>query len=108
MPSFLESIFINLISNAIKYRCPSRKLEISVKTKSKDKRNLLVVKDNGLGIDLKRHGNKLFHMYRTFHNNDDARGVGLFLVKSKVEALGGDITVKSELGKGSSFSIRFN
>lgn len=108
VPSFLESIFINLISNAIKYRCPSRKLEISVKTKSKDKRNLLVVKDNGLGIDLKRHGNKLFHMYRTFHNNDDARGVGLFLVKSKVQALGGDITVKSELGKGSSFSIRFN
>ncbi len=107
-PTFLESIFRNLVSNTIKYRDPSRILKISVKTKFRNKRSLLVVKDNGLGIDLKKHGNKLFHMYRTFHNNDDARGVGLFLVKSKVEALGGDISVKSELGKGSSFSIRFN
>ncbi|MGJ8683276.1 MAG: sensor histidine kinase [Nonlabens sp.] len=108
VPAFLESVFINLISNAIKYRDPARALKITVKTKVRNKRQLLVVKDNGLGIDLERHGNKIFHMYRTFHANEDAQGVGLFLVKSKVEALGGDITVKSELGKGSSFSIRFN
>ncbi|EAS20924.1 histidine kinase sensor protein [Flavobacteria bacterium BBFL7] len=107
VPSFLESVFRNLISNAIKYRDVERPLEIVVKTKSKNKRKLLVIKDNGIGIDLKRHAGKLFHMYRTFHTNDDARGVGLFLVKSKVEALGGDISVKSELGKGSTFSIRF-
>lgn len=108
VPSFLESIFRNLISNAIKYRSPERSLRVSIKTKSRNKRKLLVIKDNGIGIDLERNGNKLFHMYRTFHTNDDARGVGLFLVKSKVEALGGDITVKSKLGKGSSFSVRFN
>lgn len=108
VPSFLESIFRNLISNAIKYRSPERRLHISIKTKSRKKRNLLVIKDNGIGIDLERNESKLFHMYRTFHTNDDARGVGLFLVKSKVEALGGDITVKSQLGKGSSFSVRFN
>lgn len=108
VPSFLESIFRNLLSNAIKYRSLERTLNIVVKTKSKNKRKLLVIRDNGIGIDLERHSSKLFHMYRTFHTNEDARGVGLFLVKSKVEALGGDITVKSELGKGSSFSIRFN
>ncbi|MEO9502575.1 sensor histidine kinase [Nonlabens ulvanivorans] len=107
VPSFLESVFRNLISNAIKYRDLERPLKIVVKTKSKNKRKLLIIRDNGIGIDLKRHAGKLFHMYRTFHTNDDARGVGLFLVKSKVEALGGDISVKSELGKGSTFSIRF-
>lgn len=108
VPSFMESIFRNLLSNSIKYRSDQRALKISIKTKIKNKRNLLIIKDNGIGIDLKRNGNKLFHMYRTFHTNEDAKGVGLFLVKSKVEALGGDITVQSELGKGSSFSIRFN
>ena len=96
-----------MISNAIKYRDISRPLEINIKSKSKKLRELLVFKDNGIGIDLDRNGDKVFNMYRTFHDNDDARGIGLFLTKNQVESLGGDISVKSILGKGSSFTVKF-
>jgi signal transduction histidine kinase len=107
VPSFLRSIMTNLLSNAIKYRDTSRPLQIDVETTRKKSKELLVFKDNGIGIDLKRNGSKIFNMYRTFHDNDDARGVGLFLTKNQIESLGGNISVKSTLGVGSSFKINF-
>ncbi|AUC78888.1 hypothetical protein CW736_05530 [Nonlabens sp. MB-3u-79] len=107
IPSFLRSILANLLSNAIKYRDALRPLQIEVKSKTKDSKELLVFKDNGIGIDLQKNGGKIFNMYCTFHNNDDARGVGLFLTKNQVESLGGDISVKSSPGVGSSFKVKF-
>lgn len=107
VPSFLNSIFSNLLSNAIKYRDNSRPLNIEVKTKNKRTGKLLIFRDNGIGIDLERNGSKIFNMYKTFHDNDDARGIGLFLTKNHVESLGGDISVKSEIGIGSSFTVKF-
>ena len=67
----------------------------------------LRVQDNGLGIDLAKHGSKLFGLHKTFHEHKDAKGVGLFLVKTQVEALGGSITAESELDQGTMFIIRF-
>ncbi|AGC76248.1 signal transduction histidine kinase [Nonlabens dokdonensis] len=107
VPSFLSSILNNLLSNSIRYREPSRPLVINVTSKRKGNKELLIFEDNGIGIDLIKNGDKIFNMYRTFHTNKDARGVGLFLAKNQVESLEGDIFVKSTLGEGSRFTIRF-
>jgi len=60
-----------------------------------------------LGIDMNKFGDKLFGLHKTFHGHKDARGVGLFLVKTQVEALGGSIAAESEIDKGTTFIIRF-
>jgi sensor histidine kinase regulating citrate/malate metabolism len=65
----------------------------------------LDVKDNGLGIDLERQGRKIFGMYKTFHKHPDARGIGLFLTKNQVGALGGRIDVDSKVDEGTVFSV---
>ena len=105
---YLESILINLISNAIKYRNGERNLKIELKTYiDNDLRTVLECSDNGLGIDLKLHGHKLFGLYKTFHDRKDAHGVGLFLVKTQVESQGGQIQVQSTPGHGATFKIIF-
>jgi signal transduction histidine kinase len=105
--AYLESIFQNLLSNALKYSSPKRKPEIKVTTTTVDTGVELRVQDNGLGIDLAKHGSKLFGLHKTFHEHKDAKGVGLFLVKTQVEALGGSITAESDLDQGTTFIIRF-
>ncbi len=104
---YLESILQNLLSNALKYNHPDRPLLIHISTKVKDGQVFLVVKDNGLGIDLKKHGNKLFGLRKTFHHNENARGVGLFITKAQVESMGGEILVNSEINAGSEFIVNF-
>ena len=103
----LESVFQNIISNAIKYRSTIRILEIFVRTIKIDGAIELRISDNGLGIDMTLHGDKLFGLHKTFHEHKDARGVGLFLVKTQIEALGGSIHAESEVDKGTTFIIRF-
>jgi PAS domain S-box-containing protein len=107
IPAYLESIILNLISNAIKYMKPGDKPVIEIRTFYEAGRKCLSITDNGLGIDLSKHGDKLFGMYKTFHTNPDAIGIGLFITKNQVESLGGNITVTSEPGKGTMFTIRF-
>lgn len=104
---YLESIMQNLISNALKYRHPDRKPNIEIKTSSQGRKVTLQVKDNGLGIDMAKHGQKLFGLRKTFHKNEDARGVGLFITKAQVESMGGIIEVTSKVGIGSLFVINF-
>lgn len=102
---YLESIFINLISNSLKYKAKDRAPEIFVKSRINDGKVQLEFKDNGLGINLKKNGHKLFGFSKVFHRNDDAKGVGLFITKAQVDAMGGKIWAKSEEGKGTSFFI---
>jgi PAS domain S-box-containing protein len=104
---YLESIFQNLLSNAIKYRSSSRKPAIHFKSAYSDGRIELSVSDNGQGIDMKLYGDKLFGLHKTFHAHDEARGVGLFLIRTQIEAMGGSITANSEVDKGTTFIIRF-
>ncbi len=104
--AYLESIVLNLISNAIKYRKPELPPSISLKAWKEDHSFYLEVQDNGLGINLKRHGEKLFGMYKTFHGNENAKGIGLFITKNQVESMGGSIEVQSEPGLGTTFKIR--
>lgn len=107
-PAYLESILLNFTTNAIKYSSPDRQPMLSYDFEIVDGKKALSVSDNGLGIDLKKHKNSLFGMYKTFHKNQNARGIGLFITKNQVEAMGGKIEVTSELNKGTTFKIYFN
>lgn len=105
IPAYLESIILNLLTNALKYRSPFRKPVINITAQADGHYISIMVKDNGSGINLKLHGNKLFGMYKTFHGNKDARGIGLFITKNQVEAMGGSIEAESEPGVGTTFTI---
>ncbi len=103
---FLYSILFNLISNAIKFREPNRPLRIQVRTAKKDRFICLSVQDNGKGIDLEKHGAKVFGLYKRFHGNSiSGRGLGLNLVKAHAESLGGFAEVESTVNEGSIFKI---
>jgi len=105
IPAYLNSIVLNLVSNALKYRSPLRTPVITLTTRKEGNRKILMVADNGLGIDLYKYGNQLFGMYKTFHNHPDAKGVGLFITKSQVEALGGTIEASSKIDTGTLFTV---
>lgn len=105
--AYLESILLNLFTNAIKYRSPKRTLRIFVSSKEVGNQIVLVFKDNGIGIDLERNGDKIFGLYQRFHNYSDSKGLGLYLVKSQVESMGGTISLESEVDKGTTFTITF-
>ncbi len=105
--SYLESIFLNLLTNAIKYRDPSRQLRVTISTKVVDDDLIITFKDNGIGIDLEKNMDKIFGLYQRFHNYPDSKGLGLYLVKSQVESMGGTISVASTVGKGTTFTIVF-
>ncbi len=107
VPAYLESIMLNLITNAIKYKNPERSAVIEIKTNLKDGRPFMEVKDNGLGIDLKAYRHRLFKINQTFHNNSDARGIGLYITKNQVESLGGTIEVTSVVNEGTTFTVLF-
>ncbi|OOQ57007.1 PAS domain-containing sensor histidine kinase [Mucilaginibacter pedocola] len=106
IPAYLESIFQNLLTNAIKYKHPDRNPIINCYTRRDDNHIYLVFEDNGVGIDMKRYGDQLFGMYRTFHHNKDAKGIGLFITRNQVEALGGSIAVDSTVNVGTKFTVR--
>mgnify|MGYP006188261701 FL=1 len=104
-PAYLESILLNLISNAIRYRHPDREPIISLKWRKEDNQNVLEITDNGIGIDLVKNGDKIFGMYKTFSSNVDSKGIGLFITRNQIEAMGGSITVASEPCVGTTFKI---
>ena len=105
--AYLESIILNMITNALKYKSPERLPELKITSGTKGEYAFLSFEDNGLGIDLERHGSKLFGMYKTFHSHPEARGIGLFISKNQIEAMGGRIEVESELKKGTKFTAYF-
>ncbi|HEY5749452.1 MAG TPA: two-component regulator propeller domain-containing protein [Chryseolinea sp.] len=104
---YLDSILINLVSNAIKYRYPGRRPVIQIKSKFIENYICLTLRDNGLGINLESYKDKLFTLYSRFHNHVEGKGMGLYLVKTQVVSLGGRIEVESEIDKGTVFKIFF-
>ncbi|HCW07986.1 MAG TPA: hypothetical protein DGG95_11555 [Cytophagales bacterium] len=105
--AYMESILLNLLTNAIKYRHSEKKLVVEIDAALKINELQLIVKDNGRGINLEKHKNEIFGLHKTFHGNPDAKGVGLFITKLQVEALNGRIEVKSKENEGTSFIIHF-
>ena len=102
---YLESIFYNMISNSIKYGNPEVISQINVSSKTVNDKVILKFEDNGLGIDLKRHGENIFKLNKVFHRGFDSKGVGLFMTKTQIETFGGKITIESEPNVGTAFTI---
>lgn len=104
--SFLHSIFFNLLSNALKYRANGRPLRVLVHaTRDAAGAKTIEVADNGSGFDQERAGANVFKLYQRFHPHHAGRGVGLYLVKTHIESLGGHIDVQSKVDEGTRFTI---
>lgn len=104
---YMESVFLNFISNALKYQSPDRQLNLQIKTIKNQDDIILSFADNGQGIDLEKHGDKLFKIGKVFHNHPQAKGFGLFMTKSQVDAMNGEVWAESTPGVGSAFYVKF-
>jgi len=102
----IESIIQNLISNAIKYTGNDIP-HIQLRTNRHKNGVMLSIKDNGIGMDLNKMGDRLFGMYQRFHENKEGKGLGLYIVKSQIESIGGSIDVESQPQKGTTFKVYF-
>lgn len=105
---YFESIMLNLITNAIKYRKEDKPIQIDIKTEEDAEFTILKVSDNGIGIDLLKNEAKIFGLYQRFHPLKEGKGIGLFIIKSHIDSLNGKITVDSQLGVGTTFNIYFS
>ena len=104
---YLESIFLNLLTNSLKYRSLTRLLEIKVTSEKVGDKIMLTWKDNGTGIDLEKYGKQLFGLKNTFHDREDSRGIGLYITRNQIESVGGTITAESKVDEGCTFTITF-
>lgn len=105
--AYLESIFLNFITNSIKYAQPNVAPVISIVTDERNGLKTLTYSDNGLGIDLEKVGHLIFNLNQKFHNNEDSKGVGLYLVYNYITSLGGTIEVDSKVNEGTTFTVQF-
>jgi len=105
--AYLESIFLNLITNSIKYAKPDSLPIISISSRKTNGISQLIFLDNGLGFNMKVVKDKIFGLHQKFHNHIDSKGIGLYLVYNHVNSLGGNIAVESEVNVGTKFIISF-
>lgn len=105
--AYLESVFLNLITNAIKYARPDVSPVISIYSKKVNDINQLIVSDNGRGFNMEKVKDKIFGLHQKFHNHKDSKGIGLYLVHSHITNLGGQISVESKINEGTTFTISF-
>ncbi len=105
---YMESILLNLLSNSLKYVQPNQKPVIRFKTYYDGRSMMLEASDNGLGIDLERYGHQVFKLHKTFHRHPESRGIGLFMIKNQIEAMGGEIKISSQVNRGSTIIVNFN
>ena len=108
LKSYLHSIFYNLILNSIKFRRAGIAPEISIESEISGTELKLIFSDNGQGMDLKKGAKEVFGLYKRFHTSVEGKGMGLFMVKTQVETLGGSVSVESEVNQGTQFTILFN
>jgi len=105
--TILHSILFNLFQNSIRHCKPDTYPEIIIRAEKTEEHTKLIISDNGVGIDLKRYNDRVFMLYHTFGEKKEGRGIGLFLVRSNVEMLGGRISVESKMNEGTTFIIQF-
>jgi signal transduction histidine kinase len=103
--SYLESIFLNLITNSIKYAKPNTPPQILIQTKKENQHRQIIFSDNGIGFELAKVKDKIFGFNQTFHQNKDSEGIGLYLVYNHIRAMEGTIQVESEVNEGTTFTI---
>jgi signal transduction histidine kinase/ligand-binding sensor domain-containing protein len=107
VPAFVHSVFHNLLENAIKYRTHESVPIVTIKCFHSDGVTIVEVADNGIGIDMVLAQQKIFHIYQRFNYAPGGRGLGLYMVKTQMEMMGGDVSVQSQLNKGTKFSLTF-
>ncbi|GCC50054.1 PAS domain-containing sensor histidine kinase [Chryseotalea sanaruensis] len=105
--AYMDSIFLNLITNSIKYARPDEVPMISIISKQNSGSKKLIFTDNGRGFDMEKVNDKIFGLHQTFHDYTDSKGIGLYLVHNHVSSLGGKIHVDSVIDKGATFTITF-
>lgn len=105
--NYLESIFLNLMTNSVKYAHPDRDPEIKLTTRLKDGTRQLIFSDNGQGFDSKNNQERVFGLHQKFHNHEDSKGIGLYLVYNHMTNLDGHISVESEIDVGTTFTLTF-
>ncbi len=103
--TIMHSIIFNLVQNAIKYRKPNEKATVLIEAKENQREYTIVVSDNGIGIDLEKHQDKIFGLYNKLNTQIEGKGVGLYMVKTQVNLLGGEIKIESQLNIGTRFMI---
>lgn len=103
--SYMYSIFYNLITNSIKYVKKDVTARICISSETDGKNIILHYKDNGIGIDLERHKDKVFKLYHRFDLSVEGKGLGLYMTKTQVELLNGTIHIESEPEAGTAFTI---
>ncbi|MGB4400777.1 MAG: ATP-binding protein, partial [Daejeonella sp.] len=106
--SYMHSIFLNLVTNSIKYRRPNQLLKIAIDSSTENEKLTIRYKDNGRGIDLDKHGDNVFGLYKRFHRDIEGKGVGLFMIKTQTEILGGKVELLSAVDEGVEFTFEFN
>ncbi len=105
--AYMESVFLNLITNSIKYARPDSWPEIRIYSKKEHNVNLLIFSDNGLGLDMEKVKGKIFGLHQKFHSHTDSKGIGLYLVHNHITSMGGQIEVDSKVDEGTTFTISF-
>jgi PAS domain S-box-containing protein len=106
---YMESIVLNLLDNALKYAHPDRHPKVDFKTYyNNEGHTVMEIKDNGLGLNTQKYGHQVFKLRKTFHRHPESRGIGLFMIKNQIEAMGGEIIMESKENEGSTFFINFN
>ena len=98
----LTNVFRNLISNAIKYRCPDRPLKVEITTSHDEYEWVFAIQDNGVGIP-HEFINSIFKMFKRLNANIPGTGIGLAICKRVVERHHGRLWAESEVGVGSKF-----
>lgn len=105
--AYMESIFLNLITNSVKYARPGIPPVIHIHSEQQEDHSALFFSDEGLGFDMEKYGDKVFGLNERFNTAEDGKGVGLYLVQNQIKSLGGSITLQSEPNKGAKFHIKF-
>lgn len=103
--TYLFSIVNNLVENSIKFRKHNHNPVIDISYIIENNNTIITIKDNGIGIDLNKNRSEVFKLYKRFNTEISGRGIGLYMVKSQVVALGGKIEISSIINEGSTFRI---
>lgn len=106
--AYLESILLNLCSNALKYASPHRDPVVLIKSARQNKQTILTFTDNGIGMNMNKVRDRIFGLHQRFHNHPDSKGIGLYLIHAQLSTLGGSISVDSQEDIGTTFTLVFN